>query len=103
MKIIFVLKNGAEKVCDFSEGQTILQVAEENKVPIMSFCEGFGVCGACHVVVENAEEMADRLPAISEEENATLDRSNGVTMHSRLACKVRLGEGTDGLKVRLVG
>lgn len=99
MNVIFILKSGIEKRCDFSEGETILKVAEENEVPISSFCEGFGVCGACHVIIEN---LLEKLPPISEHENAALDRANGVTEHSRLACQVQLSKELDGLRIKLV-
>ena len=96
MKITFILKDGLEKSCDFSDGETILKVAERNAVPIKSFCDGFGVCGACHVTVEN---LFDKLPPISDKENDALDRASGVTMHSRLACQVVLTKELDGLRV----
>lgn len=99
MDIIFILKNGTEKKCSFSEGDTILKVAEENDIPLMSFCEGFGVCGACHIIVDN---LFEKLPPISEHENAALDRANGVTEHSRLACQVQLNAELSGLRVKIV-
>ena len=98
MKITFILKDASEKNCDFSEGETVLKVAEKNAIPIKSFCEGFGVCGACHVIVEN---LLDKLPPVSDKENDALDRANGVTLHSRLACQIVLTKELDGLRVRL--
>ena len=38
MKITFILKDGSEKNCNFSEEDTILKVAERNGIPIRSFC-----------------------------------------------------------------
>lgn len=99
MKITFILRNGSEKICDFSDGDTILKVAEKNTIPIDSFCDGFGVCGACHVIVEN---MFNKLPPISDKENDALDRAGGVNMHSRMACQVILTKELNGLRVRIV-
>lgn len=99
MKITFIFKDGSEKNCDFVDGDTVLKVAEKNEIPIKSFCEGFGVCGACHVIIEN---LQDKLPPISDKENDALDRTSGVTMHSRLACQVVLTKELNGLRVRLV-
>ncbi|MBR1735092.1 MAG: 2Fe-2S iron-sulfur cluster binding domain-containing protein [Alphaproteobacteria bacterium] len=99
MKIIFIMKDNSEKICNFSEGNTILNVAEANGIPIKSFCEGFGVCGACHICIEN---MQERIPKMSDKENNALDNSSGLTINSRLACQIVLNKDLDGLKVRLL-
>ncbi|MDR0631827.1 MAG: 2Fe-2S iron-sulfur cluster binding domain-containing protein [Holosporaceae bacterium] len=99
MEIVFILKNGEERNVSFSENQTILAVAEENHIPLGSACEGFGVCGGCHVIIENLE---DKLPQISEREEDTLDKAKGVTLKSRLACRVVLDKSLNGLRVKLV-
>lgn len=99
MSIIFILKDGCQKVVEFKEGQSILQVAESNGIRLNSNCEGFGVCGGCHVKIEN---LLDKLPEISEKEDDTLDRVSRVSKNSRLACQVYLTSDLDGLIVRLV-
>lgn len=100
MKITFInSKDGSEKTVSFSSGQTILEVARENEIHIISSCEGFGVCGSCHVKIEN---LQDKLPSISEHENDTLDRVSGLSSNSRLACQVVLNEDLDGLRVRIM-
>ena len=99
MNITFLLKDGTKKIVSFEEGQTILQVAEKNGIKLNSNCEGFGVCGGCHVKIEN---LSDKLPEISEKEDDTLDKVFGVGMNSRLACQVVLNSSLDGLIVKLV-
>ena len=99
MHIVFILEDGTEKSVPFLENQTILQIAEENNIPIRSNCEGFGICGSCHVIIEN---LSDKLPEISDKENNALDNAHGVTMKSRLACQIVLNKSLDGLRVRLV-
>ena len=99
MNITFVLKDGTKKVVTFGEGQTVLQVAEKSRIKLNSHCEGFGVCGGCHVKIEN---LLDKLPEISEKEDDTLDKVSGVGMNSRLACQVVLNSSLDGLVVKLV-
>ncbi len=99
MQIIFILKDGAEKSVYFEEGQTILQVAERNEIPLRSGCEGFGICGGCHVIIEN---LADKLPEISDVENDGLDKAKNVSLKSRLACQIILNKDLDGLRVKLV-
>jgi len=99
VNIIFKLKDGSQKSVSFESGQTILQVAEKNGIKLNSNCEGFGVCGGCHVKIEN---LSDKLPEISDKENDTLDRVSGIDRSSRLACQVVLSASLDGLIVKLV-
>ncbi len=99
MYIVFILEDLVEKIVSFSENQTILQVAEENNIPLFGNCEGFCICGSCHVIIEN---LNDKLPTISDKENDALDSAHGVTMKSRLACQIVLNKSLNGLRVRLV-
>lgn len=97
-KIIFILKNGVERECEFKNGETVLEVAEQNGIKINSGCEGHGICGLCHVFVEN---FFEKLCEISEQENDTLDRVSGVSENSRLACQIILNDSLNGIKVKL--
>ena len=99
MNITFKLRDGTRKSVSFENGQTVLQVAEKNGIRLNSNCEGFGVCGGCHIKVEN---LLDKLPEISEKEDDTLDRVSGIDKNSRLACQVVLNSSLDGLIVKLV-
>jgi ferredoxin len=99
MRITFILKSKEEKTVDFCENQTVFDVARKYEIHLNDSCEGFGVCGGCHVVVEN---LLDKLPKITEAEEDTLDRSHGLTMQSRLACQLVLDSSLDGLRVRVV-
>lgn len=98
MKITFISKNESKIEAGFEEGQSILEVARNNGVEINSHCEGFGVCGSCHVKIEN---LLEKLPPISEAENDTLDRVSGLSSSSRLACQVILNKELDGLIVKI--
>ncbi len=99
MNVIFKLKDGSQESVFFESGQSILQVAEKNGIKLNSNCEGFGVCGGCHVKIEN---LLDKLPEISEKEDDTLDRVSGIDRSSRLACQVILNSNLDGLIVKLI-
>ncbi|MDR1551719.1 MAG: 2Fe-2S iron-sulfur cluster binding domain-containing protein [Holosporaceae bacterium] len=99
MEVVFIERDGREKRVSFSEKQTVLQVAEENHLPLHGTCEGFGVCGGCHVVIEN---FLDKLPPISDVEEDAMDRSSGVTTKSRLACQLVLDESLNGLRIKIV-
>lgn len=99
MNITFKFKDGTQKRVSFENGQTILQVAEKNEIKLNSNCEGFGVCGGCHVKIEN---LLDKLSEISDKEDDTLDRVPGIDRSSRLACQVILDPSLDGLIVKLI-
>ncbi|MDR2794330.1 MAG: 2Fe-2S iron-sulfur cluster binding domain-containing protein [Holosporaceae bacterium] len=98
MKIIFILKNQSEREVNFEDGQTLLEVAEQSEIPIHGYCEGNCICGGCHVIIEN---LHDKLPKISDQENDTLDNANGVEEQSRLACCIVLSSQLDGLRVKI--
>lgn len=98
MKMTFVLQDNSEKCVSFVEGETILDVAKKYDIPLRHNCEGFGVCGTCHILVE---EGAENLPEITTKETMALDMANGVSTNSRLACQVFLRQNNDGLKVRI--
>jgi ferredoxin len=99
VQITFVLKNGEEKCVNFVENETVLAVAEANGIHLNSACEGFGVCGGCHVLTENLE---DRLPPISETEEDALDKVSGLNRKSRLACQLILNKSLDGIRIKLI-
>lgn len=99
MDITFILRDGRKEKFQFEDGQTILDVARKNGINLNSNCEGFGVCGSCHVFIEN---FFDKLCPPTDKENDTLDKVSGVTINSRLACQVILNKNLDGLIVRVV-
>ena len=99
MKMTFILKDKTEREVEFITGDTVLQAAEKNDIPLHGGCEGFGICGSCHVIVEGHIE---KLMEISDLENNGLDRAIGVTMRSRLACQIILDASHDGLKIKLM-
>lgn len=68
-------------------GQTILQAAHANGVPLEGACEGSLACSTCHVVCDKSifdpQEVSDR-------ENDLLDLAYGVKPTSRLGCQIVL-------------
>jgi len=68
-----------------SHGQpgSLLDIALANDIPIDCACGGVGVCGTCHVIVE---EGMDNLSAAGDDEFDTVDQVPGNALNSRLAC-----------------
>lgn len=59
-------------------GDSLLQVAHKNNIPLEGACEGSIACSTCHVILEKA--VFDQLPEASEEEDDMLDMAYGLTM-----------------------
>ena len=69
------------------KGDTILDIAIQNNIPIQHACGGFCACTTCHVMVKSG---AENISKVDEDEEERLDRATGVTLHSRLACQSKL-------------
>lgn len=98
-KIIFVNKDGSEKVIEARNGQTILEVAHQDDLPLEGACEGSLACSTCHVIVD--PEFYSKLDPASEEEEDMLDLAFGLTQTSRLGCQIKVCDKLDGLKVTI--
>ncbi len=66
-------------------GQTLLETAHHNGIPLEGACEGSLACSTCHVICDPSvfkpEEVTDR-------ENDLLDLAYGLRPTSRLGCQV---------------
>jgi 2Fe-2S ferredoxin len=69
-------------------GESILDVAIANDVPIQHACGGFCACTTCHVIVKAGMENVSE---IEEDEQDRLEiAANGVTETSRLGCQAKI-------------
>lgn len=98
-KIIFVNKDGSEKTIDAINGQTVLELAHQDNLPLEGACEGSLACSTCHVIVD--PEFYDKLIPASEEEEDMLDLAFGLTQTSRLGCQIKMTDKLDGLRVSI--
>jgi ferredoxin, 2Fe-2S len=98
-KIVFVDKDGNEKIVEARNGQTILELAHQEDLPLEGACEGSLACSTCHVIID--EEHYDRLKPASEEEEDMLDLAFGLTHTSRLGCQITITDELEGLKIRI--
>lgn len=97
MQLKVILKDRTDLVLDFSDGDVLLEILLRNGIEINNMCEGHGACGGCHIIVETP----DLLDEASEEEESTLDKASGVTLNSRLACRIKLSSKSNGLVIRI--
>lgn len=98
-KITFILKDGTEKEVDAPLGQSVLEVAHANHIPLEGACEGSLACSTCHVIVE--EKYFGGLPEPTEDEEDMLDLAFGLTHTSRLGCQIIITEALDGMRLQL--
>ena len=68
-------------------GDTLLDAALDNGIPLCHECGGNCDCTTCHVIVEAGET---RLSVMEEVEKDRLTSAEGVTPHSRLSCQAIL-------------
>ena len=99
-KLIVVTCEGEEREIDGETGLSVMEVIRDAGVDeILALCGGCCSCATCHVHVDAA--FADRLPAMSEDENDLLDSSASRDAQSRLSCQIPFTADLDGLKVRI--
>lgn len=82
---------------------TLLDVAQDNDIPVTAACGGCCACTTCHMVIE-LEEHWKRLPKADEEELEMLTNilKQDLTKRSRLGCQVMVTKELDGLILRIV-
>ncbi|MCT4635407.1 MAG: ferredoxin family 2Fe-2S iron-sulfur cluster binding protein [Rickettsiales bacterium] len=98
-KITFINKDGSEKTIEAQNGQTVLELAHQEDLPLEGACEGSLACSTCHVIVD--PNFYDKLDMASEEEEDMLDLAFGLTHTSRLGCQIKMTDKLDGLKVTI--
>ena len=100
ISVHFISADGTTKQTVIANaGERLLEVAQNDGLPLEGTCEGQMACSTCHLIV-SAEDFG-RLPPAREEEEDMLDLATGATRTSRLACQIILTEAMDGLTVRI--
>ncbi len=98
-KVTFIEADGTRREFDAAEGDTLLDVAQENGIDLEGACEGSMACSTCHVIVD--DKWFGRLDPSSEEEADMLDLTFGLKRTSRLGCQINITAALDGLVVSL--
>ena len=83
-KVTFLPMN---ETYDAKEGESILDVAINNDVPLQHACGGFCACTTCHIHVKSGIE---HLSGLEDDEEERLDRASGLTLQSRLGCQAKI-------------
>jgi ferredoxin, 2Fe-2S len=99
-KLVVVTREGEEKAVEAESGLTVMEIIRDNGFDeLLALCGGCCSCATCHVHVD--AEFADKLPAISEDENDLLDSSDYRNEFSRLSCQLNFSEALDGMRVTI--
>ena len=99
-KLVVVTRDGEEKTIEAESGLSVMEIIRDNGFDeLLALCGGCCSCATCHVHVDPA--FADKLPAISEDENDLLDSSDYRNETSRLSCQLSFNAELDGLRVTI--
>lgn len=97
-KLVVVNRAGEEKTVEAGDGLSVMEAIRDNGFDeLLALCGGCCSCATCHIHVDAA--WADKLPAMSEDENDLLDSSDHREATSRLSCQIHMTDALDGLKV----
>jgi len=96
IKVVFIYSDGSKHEFFANEGETVLQVAHKNGVPLEGACEGSLACSTCHVVVDECHYFGKMMEKSIEEEDM-LDLAHGLQRTSRLGCQIKLDKTMDGV------
>lgn len=98
--VTFVDKEGNEHRIGANRGDNLLTIAQGNDIDMEGACGGSCSCSTCHVIVED-NEIFNKIPEATDDENDMLDLAFGLTETSRLGCQIELSKELDGLRVKL--
>ena len=81
-------------------GLTLMQaIRDAGYEDLLATCGGSCSCATCQVYV--APEFADRLPAMTVDEDELLSGSDFRRPESRLSCQIMVSDALNGLKVAI--
>ena len=99
-KLVVVTRDGEEKTIEAESGLSVMEIIRDNGFDeLLALCGGCCSCATCHVQVDPA--FADKLAAMSEDENDLLDSSDHRNEYSRLSCQLNFSDDLDGLRVTI--
>lgn len=93
-------RDGETSEIDVGDGLTVMEAIRDNGFDeLLALCGGCCSCATCHVHVDPA--FADRLPAMSADEDDLLESSDHRVATSRLSCQIPFTADLDGLRVTI--
>ncbi len=101
MPEIFVKNRaGEETALNAAIGLSLMEALRDNGFDeVLALCGGGCSCATCHVYIDPA--FADKLRAMSADENELLDSSEHRSALSRLSCQIILTDALKGLRLTI--
>lgn len=98
--ITIISRDGAEQQINAENGLSLMEAIRDAGVDeLLALCGGCCSCATCHVHIDAS--CADKLPAVSEDEDDLLDSSSHRDATSRLSCQLVLGDEHEGLRATI--
>jgi ferredoxin, 2Fe-2S len=98
--ITVIDRSGNARDVQADKGLSLMEVIRDNGFDeLLALCGGCCSCATCHVFVD--ADFADKLPAMSEDENDLLDSTDSRNESSRLSCQVPVTDALEGLIVTI--
>ncbi len=95
------LNNGTVVDVTAYEGQSLIDFAHDNDLPVEAACAGSVACSTCHCYLESPEALA-LFPDPTDKEYDMLDEAYMPGPLSRLGCQLKVKQGVhEGVKFRL--
>lgn len=99
-QLIVVTREGETRTIEGEAGLSVMEVIRDAGIDeLLALCGGCCSCATCHVHVDAA--YADRLPAMSDDENELLAISDDRDDTSRLSCQIPFTDALDGMTVTI--
>jgi 2Fe-2S ferredoxin len=97
-RVFFFGSDGERNELEVSVGHLLMEAAIDNNVAgIVAECSGACACATCHAYV--ADNWTDKLPAMSEMEDAMLDAVTDRRANSRLTCQIEMTDALNGIEI----
>ena len=99
-KLIVVTREGETRAIEGETGLSVMEVIRDAGIDeLLALCGGCCSCATCHVHVDS--DYADKLPAMSDDENELLAISDDRDESSRLSCQIPFTDALDGMVVTI--
>ena len=99
-KLIVVTREGETREIVGETGLSVMEVIRDAGIDeLLALCGGCCSCATCHVHVDS--DYADKLPAMSDDENELLAISDDRDESSRLSCQIPFTDALDCMVVTI--
>mmetsp|Transcript_17401 Transcript_17401/g.25135 ORF Transcript_17401/g.25135 Transcript_17401/m.25135 type:complete len:154 (-) Transcript_17401:10-471(-) len=99
VSVTFIQPDDQKRTVDAFVGESLLQTAHRNEIDLEGACEGVCACSTCHLIL--SDDLFDKLPEASENEEDMLDMAFGLTDTSRLGCQITVTEDMNGVELEM--